>query len=102
MTTYRLTPEAQGDLQRIANYIASEANIGRAIKVLHTSREEFGRLAEMPGIGHFRRDLLDKRYKFWRVYSFLVVYRWDTKPIQIIAVVHGARDLEAFFDERML
>ena len=28
-------------------------------------------------------------------------YVWERKPIQIIAVVHGARDLESFFNSRL-
>jgi toxin ParE1/3/4 len=45
-------------------------------------------------------DLIDQRYRFWRVWSYLIVYRWQSSPIEIIAVVHGARDLDAFFGGR--
>jgi plasmid stabilization system protein ParE len=55
----------------------------------------------MPGMGHFREDLLDKRHRFWSVYSYIIVYRWETKPLQILAIVHGARDLEAFLARRV-
>jgi plasmid stabilization system protein ParE len=34
--------------------------------------------------------------RFWKVHSYVIAYRWETTPIQIIAVVHGARQLEAF------
>ena len=27
------------------------------------------------------------------LYSYVVVYVWEAKPIQVISVVHGARDL---------
>ena len=40
-------------------------------------------------------------YKFWSVHSFVIVYRWEATPIQIIAVVH-AHDLDAFFSARGL
>ncbi len=52
----------------------------------------------MPGMGHFREDLLDKRFRFWNVWSYLIVYRWEAKPIEVIAIVHGARDVDVFFD----
>jgi plasmid stabilization system protein ParE len=55
----------------------------------------------MPGMGHFRKDLLDQHYKFWSVYSYVIAYRWEVTPIQIIAVVHGARNLDAFFARRL-
>jgi plasmid stabilization system protein ParE len=101
MKTYRLTPTAQHDLDAIAEYIAVEASVERAMKVLREFREAFRKLGDMPGIGHFREDLLDRRYKFWSVHSYVIVYRWETEPIQVVAVVHGARDLEAFLARRL-
>ena len=101
MSGYLLTPQAQRDLESIADYLALEASIERAIEILRDVREEFRKLAEMPGMGHFREDLLDRRYKFWSIYSYVIAYRWDVDPIQIIAIVHGARDLDAFFHRRI-
>src|SRR5690349_5824520 len=98
MKGYELTTEAQNDLDEIAQYIAIEASVERAILVLAEFKDAFRRLADMPGMGHFREDLLDQRYKFWSVYSYVVAYRWEVLPIQVIAIVHGARNLQAFFD----
>jgi plasmid stabilization system protein ParE len=98
---YELTTDAQHDLDMIAAYIAEEASVLRAIKVLGRLRSAMRKLAGMPGMGHFREDLLDKRYKFWAVQSYVIAYRWDVTPIQVIAVVHGARNLEAFFGRRV-
>ena len=100
MKGYELTTEAQYDLDAIAEYIAIEASVERAIRVLGEFRDAFRKLADMPGMGHFREDLLDQRYKFWSVYSYVIAYRWEVSPIQIIAVVHGARNLDAFFGRR--
>ncbi len=100
MKGYELTTEAQYDLDAIAEYIAIEASVERAIRVLAEFRDAFRKLADMPGMGHFREDLLDQRYKFWSVYSYVIAYRWEVSPIQIIAVVHGARNLDAFFGRR--
>ncbi len=52
-------------------------------------------------MGHYREDLLPKDYRFWTLYPYVIAYRWKCKPIQIIAFVHGARDLNAFFEGRM-
>ena len=57
-------------------------------------------LGRFPGIGHFHEELLDRRYRFWNFYSYVVCYLWQSKPIQIIAVIHGARDLAAFLAAR--
>jgi plasmid stabilization system protein ParE len=32
------------------------------------------------------------RVKFWTVYSYQIVYDPETKPVQIIRVLHGMRD----------
>jgi antitoxin ParD1/3/4/toxin ParE1/3/4 len=100
MRLYELTPEARGDLADIADYIATRGSLERALKVIRDLREAFRNLAQMPGMGHFRDDLLDRRYKFWCVYSYLIAYEWQVKPIRVIAVAHGARDLETFFETR--
>ncbi len=42
-------------------------------------------------MGHYHEELLDRRYRFWNFYSYVVCYVWEKKPIQIIAVLHGAR-----------
>lgn len=52
-----------------------------------------GKLAERPGIGHTREDLTDRPVKFWSVYSYLLVYDPESRPLTIIAVLHGARDV---------
>jgi antitoxin ParD1/3/4/toxin ParE1/3/4 len=48
------------------------------------------RLAKDPGIGHWREELADKRHKFLLVYSYLIVYRHETKPLQVIRILHAA------------
>lgn len=58
------------------------------------------RLGRSPGIGHFHEELLDRRYRFWNFYPYVICYVWQEKPIQIIAVVHGARHLAAFLATR--
>jgi plasmid stabilization system protein ParE len=95
-----LTPEARADLIEIWNYIA-EDSIDAADQAVARLDEAFRHLAQTPGIGHHREDLADSRHRFWTVYSYVIAYRWETKPLQIIAVVHGARQLEAFLQQRI-
>ncbi|HKR95204.1 MAG TPA: type II toxin-antitoxin system RelE/ParE family toxin [Candidatus Angelobacter sp.] len=51
------------------------------------------RLAEWPGIGHTRSDLTQVDVRFWTVRSYLIVYREKPLPVQIVAILHGARDI---------
>jgi plasmid stabilization system protein ParE len=32
------------------------------------------------------------------VHSYLIVYRWETKPLQIIRILHVARDVQAILN----
>jgi plasmid stabilization system protein ParE len=43
---------------------------------------------------------LGARHRFWTVYSYVIVYRENTARLEIIAIVHGARHLEAFLQHR--
>jgi plasmid stabilization system protein ParE len=41
-----------------------------------------------------REELADPRHRFFLVYSYLIVYRFETKPLQVLRVLHAARDVE--------
>jgi plasmid stabilization system protein ParE len=81
MNRYNLTEQAQADISAITEYIANEATVEHAMRVLVELRDAFRMLGEMPGIGHYREDLLDQRYRFWTVRSYVIVYRWEITPV---------------------
>jgi len=35
----------------------------------------------------------DKPVRFWSVYKYLIVYRPERKPLEILRIIHGMRDL---------
>jgi plasmid stabilization system protein ParE len=90
---YQLTPSAQQDVDRITDFIA-EDNVEAALRVHDALEEAFRLLAERPGMGHTRVDLTVRPLKFWSVYSYLVVYDPTSTPLTVVAVLHGARDVE--------
>ena len=49
---------------------------------------------------HRRKDLTDEDVKFFPVYSYLIVYRPETKPLQIVSLFHGRRDVEQILKGR--
>ena len=59
----------------------------------------FQKLADCPGLGHKRQDLTSSPVLFWPVWSYLVIYRPETRPLQIVRVLHGARDVAATLGE---
>jgi toxin ParE1/3/4 len=93
MKPFVLTPLAAQDLNDIWDYLAGK-NINAADRVLHALEKTMRGLAKSPGIGHLREDLADRRHRFLLVYSYLIVYRPETKPLQVIRVLHAARDVQ--------
>jgi plasmid stabilization system protein ParE len=47
-----------------------------------------------------RTDLTSKNVRFWPVGSYLVVYRDHPDGVQIVAVLHGSRDVPSVLDAR--
>lgn len=90
---YRLTPEARANVDEICAFIAQDS-IDSALRVLGALEYAFESLAGNPEIGHKREDLTPRPLKFWGVYSYLIVYDPASTPVTIVAVLHGARDLE--------
>jgi toxin ParE1/3/4 len=72
-----------------------------ADRVESVIRDRIAFLAGAPGAGHWRRDLTDEDVKFFPVYSCLIVYRPKAKPLQIVSILHGRRDLEGILKDRL-
>ncbi|MFZ4575557.1 MAG: type II toxin-antitoxin system RelE/ParE family toxin [Phycisphaerales bacterium] len=98
MSGYVITPAADADLEEIWQYVALNSGEARADFVEDELHAAMQRLAEMPGIGHLRIDLADEALRFFSVQRFLIVYRPEFRPVQIIRVLHGARDVQAILE----
>ena len=98
---YILAPEAVTDLIEIWCFIKKKASLEVAERVEGVIRTKIVYLAANSGGGHWRKDLTDEAVKFFPVYSFLIVYRPETKPLQIVAILHGHRDLEQLLKDRL-
>ena len=48
-----------------------------------------------------RKDLTKRSALFFPLYSFLVVYQPDAKPIRIMAVLRGRRNVKRILKERL-
>jgi plasmid stabilization system protein ParE len=94
MKRYVLTPRAKRDINDIWDYIANDS-IEAADRVIDALEWAMIKLAKRPGIGHWREELADKRHRFLLVYSYLIVYRYESKPLQIVRVLHAARDMQS-------
>ncbi len=92
MSKFQLTEDARNDLDEIWLYIAKD-NIDAADKLEEEIIKSFYLLSEQPNIGHKREDLTSHEVRFWRIYSYLIVYDAGTKPISIVRVLSGYRDI---------
>ena len=97
---FALTPEARNDLREILLDIAEDSP-DAAERLRSEFYERLQSLGRSRGIGHYHEELLSRKYRFWNFYSYVVAYVWEAKPIQVISVVHGARDLAVFFALRV-
>ncbi len=53
--------------------------------------------------GHFRPDLTSLSLRFWtltRYPNYIVVYRPETNPLQVVALLHGKRDAQRVLKQR--
>jgi antitoxin ParD1/3/4/toxin ParE1/3/4 len=94
MSDFRLSPQAFRDIDEIWEFIA-EDNLDAADNVRNEIFAACEKLADMPEMGHIREYLADEPLRFWRVYSYLIIYRPESRPLEIVRVLHGARDISA-------
>ncbi len=98
---YVLAPEAAIDLVQIWRYVKKQSSVAMADHVEAVIRDKIVFLAGSPGAGHWRKNLTDQTVKFFPVYSYLIVYRPDTQPLQVVSILHGRRDLEQILKDRL-
>jgi len=100
VSDYVLSADAEVDLDEIWEYTAAD-NVDAADRWIMKLFDAFEVLARNPGIGHQREDLTSYTVLFWVVGAYLILYRADRRPIQIVAVTQGSRDIPAFLRRRL-
>ncbi len=99
MKPYILSADARRDLIEIWDYIARDS-IDAADRVAADLCSAIQRLATMPGIGHRRDDLSDESLRFYRMYSYLILYQPESSPLSIVRVLHAAQDVKAILESQ--
>ena len=92
-----LQPRAKVDLAEIWEFIADDSD-GHADAFIDLIDQKFQALAHQPGIGRRRDDLADGLRSF-PVGRYVIFYITVSVGVQIVRVLHGARDLETTFCE---
>jgi antitoxin ParD1/3/4 len=94
MSRYQFTPQAKDDLLDIWSFIARD-NPEAADRVEAAVFRSCDLLADSPLAGRIRNDVTALPLRFWVVPpypNYLIVYDPEKKPLQIIRILHGARD----------
>jgi plasmid stabilization system protein ParE len=95
--SFHFTAAARLDLLQIWNYLAEHATLNDADRVLANLERAILRLSKSPELGHARADLTSLDLLFYRVHSYLIVYR-AIDPLHVIRVLHAARDVKTLLD----
>lgn len=98
-----IAPDADRDIDEHVDYIARDS-MDAAVRFFAAVERAIDDVAHMPNVGHtwaFKsRTLSDIRV--WRVHKFtnhLIFYRVIDEGIEIVRVLHAARDIDAVFDQ---
>lgn len=88
MSGFTIAPAAKADLVEIWDLDLADRMRDEIFKGIRAA-------ARNPRIGHLRRDLANEPLRFWRVRSYLIIYRSESRPIEVVRILHAARDVNA-------
>ena len=90
--SYRLLPQAERDVEAIADFIAGR-NPGAALKLIQRFIERWELLGAFPASGQGRPELgADARHIV--IGNYLTLYRITDNGVEIVRVLHGRRNIE--------
>ena len=92
----RKTDAALGDLEQLVDFLADEDS-GLAIRFVKAAEATFAALSEHPNLGSTHQSKLPELsgLQVWPVRKFrniLIFYRTTVDGIEVVRVLHGARD----------
>ncbi len=95
MSQIRVSEEAHVDVRKIRDHI-SQHRPRAAERMVSTILDKYTLLARFPELGP-KCDELAPGLRYFVVRSYVIFYRPVTDGVEIVRVVHGARDLPALF-----
>ena len=90
------SPQARRELAEAWHYIAPD-NVSAADHLVQRISQAVETLARLPGMGHQRDDVPDSKLFFWTVRPYVIAYRFTSRTLRIVRIVHGARDFRRIF-----
>lgn len=102
MAIVHVRVRARRDILDTADYLEAQGGIELALRFVNAARTTFEALAVMPKMGAlcaFDKPVL-RHVRCWRIDGFenwLIFYQTKRDGIEIIHVLHGARDIKSLF-----
>lgn len=97
MSGYFLTPQAIKDLETIHDFIA-EDSIKAARQFIDLLELKCESLVKTPAMGRTREELA-QGLRSLPVKKYVIFYRQNKERLEIIRILHGARDIIQFFSK---
>ena len=97
MAELHYRPQARIDLKHVYRHIA-EANPAAAEILIRLINTKARLLAESPHIGQGVSDLAVSLRRF-PVSNYLIFYEATASGIEVVRILHGARDIDAMFHD---
>jgi toxin ParE1/3/4 len=94
VTAARLAPRARREMVAAARWIARD-NPHAARVFRNAVADAAQRIGQYPLIGRARPELLREAFRFLTLsgFPYLLIYNSERSPAEIIAIIHGARNL---------
>ena len=102
MPNFVLAPDAIEDLDQIWNYIGRDS-VENAERVEQAILRSCHNISKSPLAGFQRPEITTLNVRFWIVPEYaryLIVYRPDTKPLQVLRVLGPGQDVATQLTQR--
>lgn len=89
---HRLSPQAEADLADIADYVAQDSPVA-ALRLIERIEKACAMIGDEPLLGPARPEIAATA-RTWVVGKYLILYRPIPAGVEIVRVIHGARNLD--------
>lgn len=96
MARLRISRDARFDLDGIWLDIAAD-NVQAADRLIDAILHQYSQLARHPYLGRLRKELR-RDLRSWAMGSYVIFYIATGDLVEIVRVLHGARDLPPLFE----